>query len=1094
MKKIYSILGLCALFALPTFAQEEDMTSYISNPGFDQDLTWQADGTMKEIVDKSEVLSSRSRAYVAADGTVYCYADASVSSNWNASKRANDQWATNGFVAQIQGWTIETNKATSAPYKSSSPEWVYFGSIAYGLGERAIPVADDGDTYVVAPAKPAECDTEDNLGFAYLRAGWGGKAVYKQVVQLPCAQYRLEYWIYNANYAGSANNTNCKNLCKVTCRDDVFVDEEGFNTQEWTKHTIEFTPTADFTIEFGFESSGGSGSNPFVCIDGIKLYKIGEADREQLLQSDIMKYIDQINAYAEDNLADYSGVFEDIQGKMEEYFDVTTEGDLEAMQSTFNEVKAYYENLPSILEKVTALNNLIETAAELLESEEIYPGAEALQTELESAQETISGGKIADVEAGVTKMEQAVKDYYMSQEASPEKPANFTFYIDNPTFAAQGKWYIGETGGDQSIKTDKTDNEGNSINCWNAWRNTMEIGNSVSINQDLVGLRNGKYTLTADINTQDGCITNQHIFANSTVDNADSPVMTVTGWSPCVWETLTTGVVIVTDGKLTVGAIGVSDGDTPSNHGGTDTDKRRGWFNLTNVKLNYLGEATDAEVAAVIAKKYENAEALAASMHFAADKAAFTEAIATAKAANDFDALNTAIATAKASETEYNNIMNGSYKDLKDRMAGSVEGVTYSDNAKKITKVVIDAMDAYIASADATAENAQNLTSIQRIYRDTLIPALTAAEDKAAEVTNAEGKAALEGTIASVVSKLSTYTTDEDYINECVAALNNAISVATAADIAYADNTDVTAYMTNPTVDSETGWTFVKVVGNTNIAKGQQYNGDAAGGYIDSWNGAGGTRHTGYQVLNVPNGKYKVENIMRTSGTGAYLFASDKAPVTSEDGVVTLDATATSAFAEAKIVPTPAKYFVVPEGEEADENKTDAYGEIWMAAADKVMAKFGISGADNTNSVSIYDLVVDANNGSTDCPEGVDAADWAVFSANAGKGRGWFNNSLEIEVKDHTLVVGASCDYVFANKTEAEAFAGTWFSADNFKLTLVKAGDNTGWNPATTVEAVETSAQPTAVYSISGTRVNGLQKGINIVKMSNGVVKKVLVK
>jgi len=81
MRKIYSLLGLCAMLALPAFAQEEDVTNYIKNSGFDEDLTWQADGTMKEIVDKSEVLSTRSLAYVAADNTCYCYADATSSSN-----------------------------------------------------------------------------------------------------------------------------------------------------------------------------------------------------------------------------------------------------------------------------------------------------------------------------------------------------------------------------------------------------------------------------------------------------------------------------------------------------------------------------------------------------------------------------------------------------------------------------------------------------------------------------------------------------------------------------------------------------------------------------------------------------------------------------------------------------------------------------------------------------------------------------------------------------------------------------------------------------------------------------------------------------
>ena len=54
MKKIFTLaLSAMLLGASSVFAQEEDVTSYIANPGFDEDLTFQADGSYKEIVDKS---------------------------------------------------------------------------------------------------------------------------------------------------------------------------------------------------------------------------------------------------------------------------------------------------------------------------------------------------------------------------------------------------------------------------------------------------------------------------------------------------------------------------------------------------------------------------------------------------------------------------------------------------------------------------------------------------------------------------------------------------------------------------------------------------------------------------------------------------------------------------------------------------------------------------------------------------------------------------------------------------------------------------------------------------------------------------------
>ena len=68
--------------------------------------------------------------------------------------------------------------------------------------------------------------------------------------------------------------------------------------------------------------------------------------------------------------------------------------------------------------------------------------------------------------------------------------------------------------------------------------------------------------------------------------------------------------------------------------------------------------------------------------------------------------------------------------------------------------------------------------------------------------------------------------------------------------------------------------------------------------------------------------------------------------------------------------------------------------------------------------------------------------------------------------------------------------AARWFAYDNFVLKLVE-------DPVTGIEGVETkveAATPVAIYNISGTRVNKASKGINIVKMSDGSVKKVLVK
>ena len=76
MKKVL-LISLAAMLAAPTFAQDQigdDCTKYIANAGFDEDLTWKVDGSTKTIVDNTKKLSDRSQAWMAEDGTGYCWA------------------------------------------------------------------------------------------------------------------------------------------------------------------------------------------------------------------------------------------------------------------------------------------------------------------------------------------------------------------------------------------------------------------------------------------------------------------------------------------------------------------------------------------------------------------------------------------------------------------------------------------------------------------------------------------------------------------------------------------------------------------------------------------------------------------------------------------------------------------------------------------------------------------------------------------------------------------------------------------------------------------------------------------------------------
>lgn len=137
-----------------------------------------------------------------------------------------------------------------------------------------------------------------------MRAGWGGAVAYQQTVSLPCAKYRLEYWTINLNSNVDTDPAKAAtDLTKVICRKDEYSDPTGLSATEWTKHQFEFTPTSEFTLQFGYKSGAtGSNKNPWVIIDGVKLYKVGEASITDIYTSDLSNLYDELGELSENML------------------------------------------------------------------------------------------------------------------------------------------------------------------------------------------------------------------------------------------------------------------------------------------------------------------------------------------------------------------------------------------------------------------------------------------------------------------------------------------------------------------------------------------------------------------------------------------------------------------------------------------------------------------------------------------------------------------------------------------------------------------------------------------------------------------------
>lgn len=1062
MKKIL-LFALVAMIGMPVLAQDEigaDVTKYVINAGFDEDFTWMSDGSTKQPIVK-EYPHHRSVVLTAEDGSVYARGTGKRSDGYEPA------W--NGFIGQLKGWEMVTNKPLHEPYTGDGMEWTYFGCVPYDLGEHAVPIADDGTTFLVVPEKVPSQPGDDNKGFIYLRAGWGGQAIYKQTVSLPCAKYLLEYWTININPDG----TRGENLSRVTCRRDEWKDETGFTSTEWTKHEIEFTPTTDFTLEFGFKSEGGSGGNPFLCIDGIKLTKIDDADEIEVLLEDCLFYLEQLSDLRSE-LADYQGLAEELEEVYVSLEDKTYSEDVEVIRALLQEIKDTIAKYQKAMENAIALDALI-AEAEQLAYETDYPGKSELEAAIDKYQEVVVNGGSAAIEEALVGMQDAINAYYESQVGTIDNPANFTHRVAHPWFverSGQPKmgeyglyefpnefneenpyavgsapfdgnsegWYISgtEQGGDQRLNWQQ------GRTCWNAWASGFT--GTLGIAQDLTGLPAGFYKVAADLITQSGYCTDQHTYAKGVLGTTKSEALTHDTWVEGgigEWETLTTtDAIIVPDGKLTIGAMGTGNGEASA-----------GWFLVTNFKLLYCGPATEEQIAEALNARVAQLKADVESMHFSADKAKAEQILFNYEIAKDLEMLNEATALYETSEGKYNEIM-AEGKTIPTIDAGLADG-SY-DEAAAIARFALDYVKDYIASDEATYEAIDAKLDEVKNYVNTYIPAFLEAAELKNSTSSEQVKNALASRMASHVNLLCSEMKDKETVDEYVEDLKTLVYNCKKQDN-YENNpdaTDYTSFIQNPMAEAETGWNLTYSDGP--IKSGQWWSGDESVRYFDSYNSTeGALRYYGEQVvLGVSNGTYTVGADVRTSGEGAFIFGAN-------GGEAKTDTT---------WVEIPLQYYTYisdETGEEVTDRATDKWGQIWEEAVER----FSSMTDDDPDYFEVQNIV----------------------NANMGEGRGWMHLEVPgVVVKDHKIVIGMAVGPEYTGKE----FTGTWFSACNWRLTLTAKGDNSGWDGPLATGINEIAAEKLAVdgiYTVNGVRTNKLQRGLNIV-VRDGKAMKIMVK
>ena len=1071
MRKLL-LFAMGAMVSMTSFAQE-DVTNLIQNAGFDEDLTWNADGSKKGEIVGTQELSNRSIAAWTADSTVYATVNPTTPKTRPDGRTLE---ATNGFKARIKGWTLETNG------NFPGCEWTYFGSLPYALADESIPVADDGTTYITVPARSEEFDGGN--GFVYLRAGWTNSAYYKQVVKLPCAKYRLEYWTININ----PNTTvEAKDLSKIICRGVEAKDESGtgLSAQEWTKHEFEFTPTAEFTIQFGYEAANaGSGGQPIVALDGIKLYKIEDADRAEIFASELYELSGMATS---NNIASLATYFSEYVFEVEDMLDEDdSEPTVLKIEARMAEFKKAIEEAIALQTMLTKMDNILKTTT--------YPGKDALNTAYVKLNEYLTKynkdvDMVAQIMGAREEAKEAIKAYYLSQVdvATPENPADLTIFVKNPWFINEdaeptftdGIWefpkQFDEEGADLYKEGDKASPDLNSdgwyiagasggdqrLNwCWNAWFNNST--ETYAVAQDITGLPNGYYTLSADLITQTGYINEQHVFLKTIADKkVSAATLTVEGWDESLWETVSMTAnekILVVNGKLTIGAQGTGNGNASA-----------GWFLATNFKLNFVGKATQEElenaVNATLTATVAEAKDYAAKMHFAGDKKALNDTIAKFEAATSYEdktlaieKISIALEEAEKSEAKYVDYMpeeptaeviaEKTLLWVKEVLDGNtVEGHFALGASKPVVQFAYDYVQTWIACDTATYTKFDETVNLLKNYVNTYAPVCENADTLANQVSDAS-KAILQGLMTSQKDSLTKQMNTLEQVNVYVEILKNTMNDVKKQEIfeKSKDASDFTAFITNPNIESETGWEFDKGNGNTNTATGQWFDGSGTR-YLDSYNSSGLQGYIATQLIKgLPNGTYTVGAYVRTPAEGAYIFAS--------------------AGADTTFVEIPLDYHLTVSdysGEDTMVVASDQWGPMWEEA---------------------YQAYIDG----VSTPE-----QEAIYMTNEEKGRGWKHLDIEgIVVTNHELLIGTMAGV--EGKTP-KAFGGAWYSVGGWTLTRTVKGDDGEWSgPISGIQNVETLKQVAdGIYTITGVKVNQMKRGLNIV-VRNGKTLKVMIK
>ena len=793
----------------------------------------------------------------------------------------------------------------------------------------------------------------------------------------------------------------------------------------------------DGTLTFGVRNKSSEG-NRWCTFRDFKLEYFGNFPALNLAAK-----IQEINAYLVDNVDNIpNAVAMSVGDFIYELEDMgltdpgASEDDVNAAIAALDSVWAEAKDAFGIFEGLKALCAQVEDETLPLN----YPGKQALQAALRKASTYLASDCEENTRDNmltmIEELKAAIISYVFTQEATRENPADVSYFIVKAFGANKNygfkDWKVvveGTNKGDvwtgPGLDWIVAAGDTTKMTCLNSWSDNFI---SMDASLDIVGIPDGVYSVVADAVTQTGCLNDQHVYASSTMGVAESAPMTIEGWDYANWETLTTDLLVVADGKLRIGFASTSTGGT------------NGWFQVANFKLRYHGAATAED----LVNAWESTKARAdeaVEILLIGDEgsliAAVSEATALAASAKYVEACGK-VSPAMDAVSYALNVTKKFYAGNYDKLDNDTTFYKYqyapkvAENTIALTKALL-AVDTVtykaLAAIDAKLTGYVNYVSGMKEVEDMLA-------ENSKKFDQTQVTFLVENVINPQIAALAEQLHNEKDCDTLLIRLKNAASRLQRTILQDLAVGDVTYLIQNPTVDVIDGWIVEKnSAQNCGTNKGESYTGDGSNVYLDAWHPTAGTMNaTFYQELTgIPNGTYRLTAAARADGDNAWIFAAPDAP-----------SAATTQFAMVK-------------------NYAAWGGEIWEAAK----AEWEAAGSPVDGDFPFFTVRADST------------------------GFGWSWHVIDnIKVTDRYLAIGLSANKDFCGKEAG--FTGTWMGADDWKLELIEKSETGEYSPFTGIEDVEAVAPAVqGIFDLFGRRVDApTVSGIYIIDGKKVVIKK----